>query len=178
VFANRHVSTARLAHDHDQVEEALGHRDISNVGTPDLVRPLDRQPGKEVRVDLVRRRRLARVRALVNRNQPQQPHQPLHPLAIDHVTLGRKPRRHPARAVIGSSQILAVDQRHDCKILGADLGRLPVNRAARHRQQAALLRYRQRWVLALDHRTPFCPAHLPSFRAKKSFSTFNWPICR
>jgi hypothetical protein len=60
----------------------------------------------------------------------------------------------------------------------ADLGWLPVDRRARHRQQPASLRYRQRRVLSLDHRAPFRSAHLPSFRAKKSFSTFNWPICR
>jgi hypothetical protein len=33
------------------------------------------------------------------------------------------------------------------------------------------LRYRQHRVHALDHRAPFRSAHLPSFRAKKSFST-------
>lgn len=169
---------ARPVHDHHQVEEALGHRDVGNAGTPDLVGPLDRQPTKEVRADLVSRRRLARVRALVDRDQPQQPHQPLHPLAIDDVTLGGQPRHHPARAVIGPSQILPVNQSHDRQILGADFGRLPVNRRARHLQQAASLRYRQYRVLALDHRTPLGSAHLPSFRAKKSFSTFNWPICR
>jgi hypothetical protein len=65
-----------------------------------------------------------------------------------------------------------------CQIRGADLGCRPVNRRARHRQQPALLRYRRRRILALDQCTPFRPAHLPSFRAKKSFSTFSWPICR
>src|SRR5206468_7917677 len=80
--------------------------------------------------------------------------------------------------VIGPSQILPVDQRHDREILGADLGPLPVDRRLRHRQQPALLRYRQRRVVALDHRAPCRSAHLPSFRAKKSFSTFSWPICR
>jgi len=47
-----------------------------------------------------------------------------------------------------------------------------------NRQQPALLRYQQRWVLTLDQRATFGSAHLPSFRAKKSFSTFNWPIWR
>jgi hypothetical protein len=106
-------------------------------------------------------------RALIDRRQPQQPHQALDPFAIDDMALGRQPRRHPPRAVIGPSQILPIDQRHDRNILGADLGRLPVDCRARHRQQPALLGYRQHRVHALDHRAPLRPAHLPSFRAKK-----------
>jgi hypothetical protein len=80
--------------------------------------------------DLVRRRGLVGVRALVDCNQPQQPHQPLDPFAVDEVSLGRQPRRHAAGAVIRPSQVLPVDQRHDREILGADLGRLPVDRRA------------------------------------------------
>jgi hypothetical protein len=79
-----------------QVEEALGHRDVGDVGTPHLVDPLDREPAQQVRIDLVRRCRLARIRALVDRRQSQQPHQALHPLAVDPMALGRQPCRHPA----------------------------------------------------------------------------------
>jgi hypothetical protein len=85
------------------------------------------------------------------------------------MTLGRQPRRHAARAVIGSGQIPPVNERHDCEIFGADLGRLAVDRRARNRQQSALLRYWQHRVVAFDHRAPFRSTHLPSFRAKKTF---------
>jgi hypothetical protein len=132
----------------------------------------------ELRIDLVRRCRLARVRALVDRHQAQQPHQALDPFAIDDMALSRQPRRHPARAIVGPGQIVPIEQRHNRKILRADLGRLSVDCRARHRQQPALPGYRQHRVHALDHRASCRPAHLPSFRAKKSFSTFSWPICR
>src|SRR5207248_7849025 len=60
VFDNRHASTARLypVHDHHQVEEALGHRDVGDVRAPDLIDPLDRDPAEQVGVDLVGHRRL------------------------------------------------------------------------------------------------------------------------
>jgi hypothetical protein len=169
----RQHRTAHPVHDDHQIEKALGHRDIGEIRTPHLVDPFDREAAEEVRVDLVRHCWFARVRALVDRYQPEQPHQPLDPFAVHHMALGRQPRRHAARAIIGPSQIMPVDQPHDREILGADLGRLPVDRTARHCQQPTLLRYRQRRVLALDQRAPFRSAHLPSFRAKKLFSTFN-----
>src|ERR1700719_3498465 len=174
----RQHRSAHPVHDDHQVEEAFGHRDVGNVRAPYLIDPLDRDPTEEVRVDLVGRCRFARVRAWIDRHQSQQPHQASDPFAIADRALRRHPRRHPPRAIIRPSQILPIDQRHDRKILGADLGRLPVDCRARHRQQPALLGYRQHRVHALDHRAPLRPAHLPSFRAKKSFSSFNWPICR
>jgi hypothetical protein len=50
-------------------------------------------------------------------------------------------------------QILPIDQGHDREIFVADLDRLPIDRSARHRQQPALLGYRQRPILAFDQRT-------------------------
>jgi hypothetical protein len=73
---------------------------------------------------------------------------------------------------------MPIDQRHDRKILGADLV-LPVSQQCRLLAVSRSAVYRKpAEVHALDHRAPFRSAHLPSFRAKKSFSTFNWPICR
>jgi hypothetical protein len=135
----RQHRTAHPVHDHHQVEKAFGHRDVGDVRAPHLIDPLDRDPTKQIRVDLVRRCRFAGVWSLVDRHQPHQPHQALHPFAVHHVALGRQPRRHAARAVIGPGQILPVDQHHDRKIRLADLGRPPVDRRARYRQQSALL---------------------------------------
>src|SRR6266446_7689082 len=84
----------------------------------------------------------------------------------------------PPRAVIRPCQVLPIDQRHDRAVFLADLGRPAVDRSAGDRQQSALSRYRQRWSRALDQTAPFRSAHLPSFRDKKSFSTFSLPICR
>ena len=33
---------ARPVHDRHEIEEATAHRDVSHIGAPDLVRPLDR----------------------------------------------------------------------------------------------------------------------------------------
>src|SRR5438309_225830 len=89
-----------------------------------------------------------------------------------------QPCCHPPRAVIRPCQVLPIDQRHDRAVFLADLSRRAVDRSAGDRQQSALARYRQRRSLALDQTAPFRPAHLLSFRDKKSFSTFSWPICR
>src|SRR5271156_5744214 len=67
------------------------------------------------------------IRALVDRRQSQQPHEALHPLAVDVMALDRQPCRHPARAIIGPRQIVPINQRHNRKILRADLGQLAVH---------------------------------------------------
>src|SRR5207248_4882040 len=56
----RQYGAAHPVHDDDEVEEALGHRDIGNVRAPDLVDPLDRDAPEQIRVDFVRRSCLAR----------------------------------------------------------------------------------------------------------------------
>src|ERR1700738_4069664 len=61
-------------HDRDQIHEPLGHRDIGDIRAPNLVDPIDRQPIEQIRIDLVRGRRLARVWPLIDRHQPDQPH--------------------------------------------------------------------------------------------------------
>ena len=38
------------------------HRNVCNIGTPDLVGPFDRDAAQQVRIDLVTRRRAAQVR--------------------------------------------------------------------------------------------------------------------
>jgi hypothetical protein len=135
----RQHGAAHPIHDYHQVKKAPSHRDVGDVGAPDLIDPLDRQPAEQIRVDLVLRRRFARVRPLVDRHQPHQPHQPLDSFAVDQVALRRKPCRHPARAVIRPRQILPVDQRHDRAVLLADLGRSAIDRSAGYHQQPALL---------------------------------------
>jgi hypothetical protein len=60
-FPTEHV-TAEPIHDGDQVEEAATHRNVRNIGTPDVIGPFDRDAAQQVRVDLVTRRRPAQVR--------------------------------------------------------------------------------------------------------------------
>jgi hypothetical protein len=134
----RQHGTAHPVHDHDQVKEALGHRDVGDVGAPDLIDPFDRDATEQVGVDLVGRCRLARVRPLVNRNQAGEPHQAPDPFAVDDMALGRQPCRHPPRAIIGPRQVLPIDQRHDRAVFLADLGRPAVDRSTGYRQQPTL----------------------------------------
>ena len=94
------------------------------------------------------------------------------------MALGRQPRRHPARAVIRPGQVLPIDQRHDRAVLLADLGRLAVHRERATPPATGIAAISAVRGSALDQSAPFRPAHLPSFRDKKSFSTFSWPICR
>jgi hypothetical protein len=123
-------------------------------------------------------RRLAGVGTLVDGDQPHQPHQALNPLAVDREALGGQPRRHAARAVERSRQVLAVDQLHQPKILGADRSWAAVDRGPADIQQVALAADGQGGMRAVDHRATLDPASLPSRLAKKSFSTFSWPIWR
>ena len=126
----RQHRTAHPVHDHHQIEEAPGHRDVGDVRAPDLVDPLDRDPAEQVGIDLVRRCRLARVRSLVDRHQAGKPHQTPDPFAVDDMALGRQPRRHPPRTVIRPGQVLPIDQRHDRAVLLADRGRPAVDPSA------------------------------------------------
>src|SRR6202048_390562 len=51
---------ARPVHDDHQIEEALGHWDVGDVRTPNLIDPFDHDAAKQVRVDFVRRGWLSR----------------------------------------------------------------------------------------------------------------------
>jgi hypothetical protein len=64
------------------------------------------------------------------------------------------------------------------EILGADSRRTAVNRRPADLKKLALPDHRQSRMRTINHRTARGPAYLPSLLAKKSFSTFNWPICR
>jgi hypothetical protein len=79
----RHHRVAHPVHDDHQIEKPLGHRDLGDVRAPNLIDPVDGDPTEEVWIDFVRGCRFARFRALVDRHQPQQPHQTLDPFAID-----------------------------------------------------------------------------------------------
>src|ERR671910_263734 len=160
-------------HDGDQVDEASGQRNVGDIAAPHLVDPVARQAAEQVGILGVLGRRLAGVGALIDGHQA---HQALNPLAVDREALGGQPRRHAARPV--ESQILTVDQLHQPEILGADRSWTAVDRGPADIQQVALAADGQGGMRAVDHRATLGPAYLPSLRAKKSFSTFNWLIWR
>src|SRR5918994_136607 len=165
-------------HDGDQVDEASGQRNVGDIAAPHLIDLFDRQAAQQVRVLGVLGRRLAGVGTLVDGHQSHQPHQALFPLAVDGKALGSQPGRHAARPIEGPRQVLAVDQLHQPEIVRADRSRTAVDRCPADLQQLALAADGQGGMRAVDHRATLGPAYLPSLRAKKSFSTFNWPIWR
>src|SRR5216683_2302217 len=185
-----HVAALAIHADRDRVVlqragEVVSGELAALVGIEDLGLAVPRQRfleglDTELRAERVRQppRQHGTAHPVHDRHQAGEPHQTPDPFTVDDMTLARQPRRHPPRAVIRPRQVLPIDQCHDRAVFLADFGRPAVDRSARYRQQPALPRYRWRRSLALDQGAAFRPAHLPSFRDKKSFSTFSWPICR
>jgi len=133
----QHVA-ADPVHHHDQVEKTARHWNVSDVGRPHLVDPLDAKPAQKVRIDPMLRCRPTGAWALVDCRQSHPLHQALHPLAIDRMALGLKPCCHPPRAVERSAQVLAVDKRHQFQFVGAGRDRPIVECGAAEPQQFAL----------------------------------------
>ena len=167
---------ARPVHDRHQVEEAAPHRDIGDVGAPDMVRPLDRQAPQQIRVDPVLGVGRAGARRPIDRLKPHQAHQTTGPAAPDANALSAQVTDHLAGAVKGILQEQLVDPPHQRQGLRALPLRLVVERRAPDRQQAALPAQAQRRVIARHQRAALRPAHRPDPRDKKSRSTISSPI--
>ena len=69
---SQHMPT-RPIHDRHQVKEASAHRDIGDVGAPDLIGPVDRHALEQIRVDPVLGMRLAGAGCPVDRLKPYRP---------------------------------------------------------------------------------------------------------
>ena len=167
---------ARPVHDRHQVEEAALHRDIGDVGAPDVIRPLDRQAAQQIRVNPVLGVRIAGPRRPIDRLKPHQTHQTAGPTAPDPHACAAQMKRHPARAVERILQEQIVDPPHQRQRLRTLPHRLVVERRPPDRQQTALPAQAQRRMVAHHHRPPLGPAQRPDPREKKSRSTINSPI--
>jgi len=113
-------------------------------------------------------------------DQPQYPHEPLHPLAVDCMTLFRKRNDHAPSAIKRPACILCVDQPQQLQVqLVQDfLATRRIHPGARHPRQLALPAYRQ-WLLqrlALDPLPPHAHRLSPDFFFSQSSSTFSRPI--
>ena len=167
---------ARPVHDRYQVEEAAAHRDVGDVGPPDMVRPVDAQVLEQVGPDTVLGVRIAGPRRPVDRLKTQQAHKPAGPSAPDPHPLAAQMPNHLTGAVERILQEQLVDAAHQRQRLLALALRLVVERGAPERQQAALSAQAQRRVVAHNHRAALRPAHRPGPRDKKSRSTISSPI--
>ena len=83
---SQHMPT-RPIHDRHQVKEASAHRDIGDVGAPDLIGPVDRHALEQIRVDPVLGMRITGAWRPVDRLKPHQAHQTTGPAATDAHTL-------------------------------------------------------------------------------------------
>ena len=123
------------------------------------------------------RRRLAGIGLAVDGFQPHCPHQSLYPLAVDLMSLGPEPSRHPARATIKRLQILPVHPGHQVQIRRVSRCRPVVHCGTAELQQTTLLYYRKPGVSSVHHSQSTAPTHSPDLRDKKSRSTLSCPIC-
>src|SRR5512135_3096029 len=99
-----------------QVHEAMTHRNMCNVGTPDLVDVGQLPVAEQVRVDPRVRCRGGGPRPGEERLQAHHSHEPLDPLAIDRLPGTLQTRRHPPAAVERGLEELLVDQPHQAQV--------------------------------------------------------------
>ena len=167
-------------HDRHQVQEPALHRDVGDVRAPHLIRSLNRKPPQQIGIHPVLRVGDAGARLAVDRFQPQQPHQPPHPVPTNRHPLARQMAHHLTAAVERVLQVQLVDTAHQLQCRRALPERSVVQRRAAHTEQSALPAHTQTLVLAFDHRQSLGPTQRPSPRDKKSRSTVNSPIlaCR
>jgi transposase len=145
--------------DGDEVHEAARHRDVRDVGSPDLVRSSDRQRVQQIRIYLVTWRRLRRVRPTVNGSNRHPLHQRRDVQATDRDAFAAEqiPQRAAAGKRIGHVQF--VDPAHDGEVGGPyeanriraalrEQGTIPVIPGHRDRKrpiQYDKRRYKDRW---------------------------------
>jgi hypothetical protein len=113
--SSQHLAAAPV-HDGDQIEEALSHRQIGDVGAPDLVGPLHPQPTQKIGVGLVPLRGFAGVGFLVEWHQSHEAHQPPDALFVHGMALVLQVPGHLADAVERGVQKLLVDQQHEVEV--------------------------------------------------------------
>src|SRR5512135_310883 len=179
VHADRHpvgqYAAAGPVHDGAQVDPAAGHRDVGDVGGPDLVGTLDFELAQQVRVHLVARVLLARVWLAVQRLDAHAPHQRGHVLAADLEALAvEHVAQHPT-ARKRTLQVEHVDALHQPLVGLRDSAWHVVHVASTDAHQLGLPPDRQR-VVAVDHRFALSMPALLSAPAKKSFSKASCPI--
>lgn len=172
----RQHPTAMPVQNRYQIYKPAHHRNVADVRRPHLVRPIDRQPTQQVRVDLVTRRRDRRPRFPMHRPDAHPTHQATHPVAARHHSVApsqlvpQAPGTHP-RVL----QVQLVQQSHHRQIRRRLPGWPVATRRAGQIQQLALPCDAQ-IPGRLDHFLAFGPRALPNARDKKFFSSVSYPI--
>ena len=121
----------RPIHDGDKVKEAPPHRDVGDIGAPDLVGPPDGQMPQQIRVDLVSWMRRAGFWRLIDRGEANLAHQSADSFAAGPPAEAAQMSHHLARAVKRAVEKCLVDEPHENEVLLALAGRLPIERRPR-----------------------------------------------
>src|SRR5450759_3460540 len=158
-----------------RLDEATRHWDVGDVHRPHLVRPLDRHPAQQIRVDLVAGLRFGRARTAIERFYPHPPHQRLHVTTAYLAALGSQQASQHPRAGEGELQMQPVETPHDREVGFRHRARQIVDAATADVQSFRLFRDCQ-VVLTVDHRLALSKPALPSAPSKKSFSSVSSPI--
>ncbi len=112
-------------HDGDQIQEPAPHRQVGDIGAPDLIGPIHPQPFQQVGIGLVPFRRPAGFRLLIDRHQPHEAHQSAYPLLVHEMPIVTQVPGHLPDTEEGCFQELLVDPPHQIKVLrGLALRRL------------------------------------------------------
>jgi hypothetical protein len=132
-FPAEHEAAEPIHHSHE-VEKAAMHRNVSNIGAPDVIGPEDFHATQQIGIDLVTRRRATYIRFSVVGFDAQDTHQTLDPLAV-HFQFDS----HFAAAEERALQIQLVQPAEQPQVFLALRLRLIIVTRTRHPQQFALL---------------------------------------
>jgi len=113
-------------HDCCQVHEPIGHRNIGDIGAPDLVRVENRPVFQQIRPFFPIFTRYGRLRPWINGLKSHQSHQAKDPLVIDPVASSPEQLGDGAIPTGRSLHINLIDLAHQLKIEGAFRRRLIV----------------------------------------------------
>ena len=99
-----------------QIHKAFAHPEISNIDSPDLIRPIDCQAAKQVGPCVGGMKALAQVWLRIDRFEPHDLHQSAHALTVDHKALIAKDSRHAPITVVGMFHVDLIDPVHELDI--------------------------------------------------------------
>ena len=147
-FPTEHEATEPVHHG-DQIQKAALHRNVGNIGAPDVIWPFDGDVAQKVRIHLVTRRGPAQVGFRIQRLDAQNAHQPLHAFAV-HL----QHHRHFPAAEKRTLQVQLVQLAEQTQVLRALRLRHVIVGRARQAQQFALLLNGQPRVFCIDPLAP------------------------
>ena len=139
----RQDAAAEPVEHHGQIDEATRHRDVGDVHRPYLVRPRDRHPAQQIRVDLVAGLGLRRARTAIEGLYPHPPHQRFDMPTAASAPLGSQQASQHPRARERKLQMQLVDPPHEREVCGRHRSRQIVDAATADVQRRRLFADRQ-----------------------------------